>query len=101
MSSSKHHKRYEPERKKEMVRLVQELGRSPVEVAKEAGITTTSLRRWIKEYGNDADPNVFSGKGKQHPADEEIRRIKRRIQELEQENAILKKAMCIFGKDEK
>lgn len=101
MSSSKYHKQFEPGFKKEMVRLVQELGRSPVEVAKEIGITATSMRRWIKEYGNEADPRVFPGKGNQHPADEEIREIRRRMHDLEQENAILKKAMHIFAKDVK
>ena len=101
MSGSKYHKKFEPEFKKEMVRLVQELGRSPVEVAKEIGITATSLRRWIKEYGNEDDSKVFPGKGKQHPADEELRQLKRRMQDLEQENAILKKAMHIFAKDGK
>lgn len=84
-----------------MVRLVEELGRSPREVASEIGITPTSMRRWIKEYGNNADSKAFPGKGKQHPADEEMRKIKRRIQDLEQENAILKKAMHIFAKDVK
>ncbi len=48
-------------------------------------------RRWIKEYDNEADPMVFPGKGNQHPANEGTREIRRRMHDLEQENANLKK----------
>lgn len=83
MSNSKYHKRPKLGSKKVMVHLVWELGRSPVELAKDIGITTTNMRRWIKEYRNEAAPNTFPGKGNRHPAGEEIREIKRRRHDLE------------------
>jgi transposase len=98
MSGSKYHKQFDPEYKKEMVRLVEELGKSPVKVAKDIGVTATSVRRWVKQYGNQGKDS-FPGKGNLHPADEEVRKRDKRIRDLEEENAILKKAMSIFTKD--
>ena len=44
---------------------------------------------------------IDNRKGKRYPVDEELRKRDRRIKELEEENAILKKAMAIFAKDGK
>ena len=98
MSESKYHKRFDPEYKKEIVRLVEELGKSPVEVAKDINVSTQSVRRWVKQYGTHGS-DAFPGKGKLHPEDEEIRKLKKCNKDLEEENAILKKAMGIFAKD--
>ena len=98
MSGSKYHKQFDPEYKKEMVRLVEELGKSPVKVAKDIGVTATSVRRWVKQYGSQGKDS-FPGKGNLHPADEEVRKRDKRIRDIEEENAILKKAMSIFAKD--
>ncbi len=100
MSGSKYHKRFAPEYKKEMVRLVEELGKSPAEVAKDIGVTATSVRRWAVKFGSQGSAS-FPGKGNLHPVDEEVRKRDKRIKDLEEENAILKKAMSIFAKDGK
>ena len=100
MSGSKYNKQFDSEYKKEMVRLVEELGKSPADVAKDIGVTATSVRRWVKQYGSQGE-DAFPGKGKLYPADEAVRKRDKRIKELEEENAILKKAMSIFAKDGK
>ena len=100
MSGSKYHKRFDPKYKKEMVRLVEELGKSPAEVAKDIGVTATSVRRWVVQFGSQGSAS-FPGKGNLHPVDEEFRKRDKRIKVLEEENAILKKAMSIFAKDGK
>ncbi len=100
MSENKYHRRFDPEYKKDIVRLVEELGKSPAEVAKDIGVTPTSVRRWVLQYGTHGSA-AFPGKGKLHPEDEEIRKLKKRNKDLEEENAILKKAMAIFAKDGK
>jgi len=51
----------------------------------------------VKAFGVKGDA-AFPGKGNLYPADEEVRRREQRIKELEEENAILKKAMAIFAK---
>lgn len=92
--------RFNKEYKQEMVRLVTEAGKKPAEVAENIGVTATTVRNWVKQFtvhGYEA----FPGKGKLHPADEEARNMEKKIRDLEEENAILKKAMAIFAKDGK
>ena len=95
-TGSKYHKRFDPEFKREMVRLGEELGKSPSEVAREVGVSPATIPRWVKAFGVKGDA-AFPGKGNRYPADEEIRRRKQRIKELEEENAIFKKATTIFA----
>jgi transposase len=100
MAESKYNKRFDPEYKKEIVRLVEELGQSPVQVANDIGVTAQTVRSWVRKYGK-SDPKAFPGKGYLHPADEELRQMKKQLKGLEEENAILKKAMAIFTRDGK
>ncbi len=98
MSENKYHKRFDSEYKKVIVRLVEELGKSPVEVAKDINVSAQSVRCWVQQYGTHGSA-AFPGKGKLHPEDKEMRKLKKRNKDLEEENAILKKAMGIFAKD--
>jgi len=86
--------------KKEIVKLVTELGKKPTDVAKDIGVTPTSIRRWVKQYSIHGD-DAFPGKGKLRPADAEQKRLEKEIKDLKEENAILKKAMAIFSRDAK
>lgn len=100
MAGSKYAKRFDPEYKKEIVRLVEELGQSPNQVADDIGVTSQTVRTWVRKYGT-SDSEAFPGKGHLHPADQELREMKKKIKNLEEENAILKKAMAIFTRDGK
>jgi transposase len=91
---------YTEEYKKEIIRLVTESGKRVTDVAKDVGIAEVSLRRWIKQYKEHGE-NAFPGKGHLRPDDEEMRKIKKKLADLEEENEILKKAMRIFTKPEK
>lgn len=93
-------KKFEPEYKREIIKLVTERGMKPSDVAKDIGVTPTSIRRWVRQYSEHGD-NAFPGKGKLRPEDEEFRRLKRQIADLKEENEILKKAMAIFSRDER
>jgi transposase len=64
-------------------------------VARDFDIHRSVLRRWVRQYREDRE-HSFPGKGHLKPEDEELRRLKRRNAELEEEVAILKKAMAIF-----
>lgn len=88
------------EYKKEIIRLITEGGKKVSEVAKDIGVTETSVRRWLDQYSEHGN-NAFPGKGKLRPEDEEMRKLKREIADLREENEILKKAMRIFTKPEK
>ena len=86
--------------KQEAVRQVAEQGRRKSEVARELGLHLNTISRWIAEtasHGADA----FPGKGRLRPEDEELRQLKRKVADLEEENAILKKAAAIFAKHQK
>lgn len=100
MTVSKYAKRFEKEFKQEIVRLVEELGKSPAEVAKDIGVTPQTVRNWVRKFGKGGS-DAFPGKGNLHPADKEIRDMKKKIKDLEEENLILKKAMAIFSRDGK
>jgi transposase len=92
--------RYTDEYKREIVRLVTELGKKPADVAEDIGVTTRTVQNWVKAIETHGD-DAFPGKGNRHAVDDEIWKQRKRIKELEEENAILKKAMSIFAKDGK
>ena len=100
MTENKYNKRFEENYKREIVRLVDELGKSPTQVAEDIGVTPQTIRTWVRKFGKDGS-DAFPGKGRLHPADEELRQMKKAIKDLEEENLIFKKAMAIFTKDGK
>jgi transposase len=69
------------------------------EVARDLGIAHSNLRRWRAQYSKNGEL-AFPGKGKQRltPQEEEIRRLKKELDEVQQERDILKKALAIFTK---
>ncbi len=81
---------YTREFKEEAVRLARTSGKSIAQVARELGISDTSLHQWRKEltqHGKEA----FPGSGSQTPLEEENRRLKRELERVQQERDILKK----------
>ena len=81
--------------KQEAVRLVQMSGKSAVQIAKDLGVSDSALSRWVRE-SREHPEEAFPGKGRQSPADEELRRLQRENDVLRQERDILKKAIAIF-----
>lgn len=91
---------YTREFKEEVVRLAQTSGKPITQVARELGISDTSIHQWRKElaqHGNDA----FPGSGHQAPLEEENRRLKRELERVQQERDILKKVVSIFSRESK
>lgn len=93
-------KRYDSSFKEQTVRLVTEQGKSVSGVAKELGIHENTLYKWINQY-NTHKENAFPGSGNLRPEDEELRKLKKRVADLEMENELLKKVTAIFAKDRK
>ena len=82
MTENKYNKRFEENYKREIVRLVDELGKSPTQVAEDIGVTPQTIRTWVRKFGKDGS-DAFPGKGRLHPADEELRQMKKAIKDLE------------------
>jgi transposase len=91
---------YTREFKEEAVRLAQTSGKSIVQVARELGISATSIHQWRKDVA-EHDKEAFPGSGHQTPLEEENRRLKRELERVQQERDILKKVVSIFSRDSK
>ena len=90
-------KTYTVEFKREAVRLAQTSGKPIAQVARELGISDTSIHQWRKEPSRHG-PEAFPGSGHQTAQEEEVRRLKRELEIVKQERDILKKALGIFSR---
>jgi transposase len=85
--------RYSLEFKLEAVRLSRQPGIKAAEVARDLGISTSSIYRWRKEY-----PDEGGGEGNLASAERaELERLRQENAKLKQERDILKKATRIFA----
>jgi transposase len=90
-------KTYTAEFKREAVQLVQTSGKPIAQVARELGISDSSIHQWRKElveHGSQA----FPGSGQQTAQEAEVRHLKRELEVVKQERDILKKAIGIFSR---
>jgi transposase len=87
---------YPPEFRREAIRLVQAGGMSRRQVARELGISTETLRQWLKQA--DIDAGVRHD-GLTTEEIEEVRRLRREIKLLREEREILLKAAAFFARE--
>ncbi len=88
--SSKKRRRYDAEFKQNALKMVED-GRSVMSVSKSLGITEGLLYRWKSKTKKKL---ISMDKGGM----EEVRRLRKRLKEVEQERDILKKALSIFSR---
>ena len=92
---------YTREFKEEAVRLAQTSGKPITQVARELGISDTSIHQWRKEQAEHGK-EAFPGSGHQTTLEEENRRLKREeLERVQQERDILKKVVSIFSRESK
>jgi transposase len=87
------------ELKREAVRLAQTGGKPIAQVARELGISDTSIPEWRKEV-TDHGHEAFPGSGHQTAHEEEVRQLKREVERVRQERDIVKKAVAIFSRSQ-
>ncbi len=87
-------KTYTVEFKREAVRLAQTSGKPIAQVARELGISDSSLHQWRKELAEYCSA-AFPGSGHQTAQDEEVRHLKRELEIVKQERDILKCAVVV------
>jgi transposase len=90
MAKGPSQRRYSEEFKKDAVALLRSSGRPIAEVARELGVTDTSLGAWAREAARSG--------GSRKDAEEE-RRLRKRIKELEEQLEILKRFTTYWVKE--
>jgi transposase len=88
-------KPYSPEFRREAVELYERSGKPLRELAVELGISTETLRMWVRQSRVDVGkrPGLSSGEV------EELRALRREVKVLREEREILKKAAAFFAKE--
>jgi transposase len=88
---------FTPEQKADAVRMVREVGNLS-RVARDLGLTETTLRNWVKQA------EIDEGRGPEGALTteerEELRRLRRENRTLQMERDFLKKAAAFLAKDE-
>jgi transposase len=95
-------RKYDPDFKRNAVRLTEEPGRKVADVAENLGISKDLLYRWRKGQRFNKEL-AFPGNGREalSTQQEEIRELEKKLKNAEMERDILKKAMAIFSRASK
>ena len=93
-------KRYSDEFKINAVKHCLDRNLTAAQTARELGVNENTMRQWLKTYKqNEEEP--FVGSGNLRTEEREIKELKKRIRDLEEENEILKKVAAIFAANRK
>ena len=93
--------RYDEEFKKQTINHMLEENKSLAQMARELSISTSTLHGWKLKYHPNPEKRVLQ-KASSNVIDKNfVKSQQRKILDLEEENAILKKAMSIFVKSPK
>ena len=97
MEAEKSRKKYDRQFKIDAVSMVINGERSVAEVARDLGIKVDALYRWKRELSREKT-EAFPGKGRLGPQEEELRRLRRELEQVKEDREILKKALGFFSK---
>lgn len=90
------YRKFSPEFREEAAKMVIDTSRSIAEVAREIGVSETTLGNWVRAYreahADDVPELELSERAR-------LRELERRNRDLEMENAFLKKAAAYFAKE--
>ena len=68
------------------------------DVARELGVNVNTLYTWMSRF-KEHPSEPFVGSGNLHQEDAQLRALKKRIKDLEEENEFLKKASAFFARN--
>ena len=94
---AKRTKPYAPELKERVVREVLDKSRPHADVAREFGVTESSVSRWVRQYrkthasGGSVAESIES--------DKRVRDLEKELQDVKAERDFLKKAAAFFARD--
>ncbi|MEU6709013.1 transposase [Streptomyces wuyuanensis] len=97
---SKYTKRYSDEYERDAIELVRSSGRTVTAVARELGISSESLRGWVKKARAAQEGGSEPGAvGAADDRDEELKRLRKLTAEQAKTIEILKKATAFFARE--
>ena len=90
---------YDPDFKRNAVKLTEEPGRTVAEVADNLGLSKDLLYRWRRSQQHNKEL-AFPGHGREAltPQEQKIKELEKKLKNAEMERDILKKAMAIFSR---
>jgi len=92
------YQKFTPEFREEAAKMVVDGSRPIAQVARELGVSETSLGNWVRAYreahAEDEPPLQLSERAR-------LRELERTNRELEMENAFLKKAAAYFAREQR
>ena len=97
MVTERTRKKYEQQFKIDAVSMVVNGERTVASVARDLGLDPNVLHRWKREL-NSEKIEAFPGKGRLGPQEEELRRLRRELEQAKEDREILKKALAFFSK---
>ena len=83
--------------KQEAVQLSYDSDSTIAQVAENLGIRPELLYRWRREQHQEGD-DAFRGQGMSKASEEEMRRLRRELDQIRMERDILKKALSVFAR---
>ena len=96
---TKQRRSFTPEFKREAASLVLDQGYSHIEAARSLGLVESALRRWVKQLQEER-AGVTPKRKALTPEQQKIQELEARIDRLEREKTILKKATALLMSDE-
>lgn len=90
---------YPQEFKDEAVKLYQQSGKRLQEIAADLGVSTNSLREWVRRAENGDSSKGISRSSLALDEREELKRLQRENRILREEREILKKAAAFFAQE--
>jgi transposase len=94
---AKQRRKYTDEFKRDAVRMMRNRGtRTVVEVADDLGVGANILHRWAQKLDKDA---IAKRNDEGETLEQEVRRLRKEVEQLRVEKTILKKAAAFFAKE--
>jgi transposase len=92
---------YPEEFRRDVIAVARQGDRSRAQVARSFGISESCLARWLRLADREDGVAEVGPSSSQQPAadDAEVRELRRRNKQLEQENEILRRATAYFARD--
>lgn len=94
------YKKHPPEFKNRAVKMVLEQKKPKAQVARDLGISCSTLDLWISKFEDSGDSGGdLRTKSDRSPEKQRIQSLERQVEELKMERDILKKAAAYFAKE--